>query len=97
MCNKLNVVGIVITEPSGGRYSPINAEELLRDLNTKINGIELFIAKQPKQAIETSNKLLKQHSLINKEQCQVFCIGSLYLAGNVLFELGMADFEQLAL
>ena len=37
LCNKLNVVGIVITEPSGGRYSPINAEELLRDLNTKIN------------------------------------------------------------
>ena len=71
--------------------------ELARDLNVRLNGIELIVAKQPKLAIEATNRLLKQHNQIMKEQWQVFCVGSLYLAGNILFELGMADFEQLTI
>ena len=97
LCTEFKVVGIIITEPYGGRYSPINAEELARDLNVRLNGIKLIVAKQPKLVIEAINRLLKRHNQIAKKRWQVFCVGSLYLAGNILFELGMADFEQLAI
>jgi len=84
------VGSVVITQPQGGRMPGLGVEELASALGEQLPDVVLHLEADPASAFEAA-------CLLVEEEQSLLCIGSLYLAGNILRHLGLDDDEALTI
>ena len=94
-CINNEEVTLILTEPEGGRYNPIEAEVLAKEIKKQLPQANIVIRKTAHSAVEELlNEWDNYSSTKEKYEGFAICIGSLYLAGNVLSSLRKDSFED---
>ena len=88
-------VTLILTQPEGGRYEPIGAKDLENEIKKQLPQANTVVRKSAYSALEELlNEWDNYSSKTENKEGFAICIGSLYLAGNILSSLRKNSFED---
>ena len=88
-------VKLILTQPEGGRYNPVNAKLLEEEIIKQLPQANTIVRHSPHSALEELLNEWDNYPLEKESEVGfAICIGSLYLAGNILSSLRKDSFDD---